>query len=176
MCNLDIIAGPLTEEQLFNRWLYSSLQDAEFVTALVIFGAVFIMLLSVLALFSVMLVKHFKEKSPKPGVERDGSVPLVPFLCSVIASLMFLFGVVVVLMIWFISDYFAFYWTYTTAGIYAAVMAGLFIIALCFSPRASKAFKRWNTACLIVTLLAVFCVAYFWLFVWFARGSVEVLG
>lgn len=174
MCKLDIIAGPLTEEQRWNRWLFNSLQDADFVVTMVIFGAVFVMAVSVLALFGVMLVRHFRKEAP--AAEADGSIHVLPFLCSIIASIMFVLAVFAALMLLFSWEHMALYMLdYSFAFWYAAAMAALFGIALYFSPRAGKGFRIWNMVCMVISLLVVAVGVYFWLFILFTHGFVEAI-
>lgn len=168
MCNLDIIAEPVTEEQLWNRWFFNSLEDADFVVTLVVFGAVFVMLVSVLALFAVMLLKNFRKKAPESSVEADGSIHAVPFLCSVAGTIMVAIAVFCLVALLFATQPWLYrYLPYHIVLPYAAVSTVLFIIALAFSPRASKLFKIWNKVCLIPCVLAITVSLFFYVFYWF---------
>lgn len=165
MCNLDIIAGPLTDEQLFNRWFFNSLEDADFVVTFVVFGAVFVMAVSVLALFAVMLTKHFKVKVPKPAAEPDGTVHFIPFICSIIGTLLVFAGIVCLIAICFNTNPWLYrYLPYDVVPPYALVTAALFVIALVFSPRAGKAYKVWNRICLAVCCVLLLICLYVYVF------------
>lgn len=177
MCNLDVIGGdPLTQEQLWNLWLFNSLQDTDFVVTLVLFGAVFVMAVSVLVLFGVMITKHFRNKTHKPAVEPDGSVHFVPFLCSILGSIMFVFALFVLVVFVISWNHIALYMVeYSFAIWYAFAMSILFGISLYFSPQASKAFRTWNKICLIVSLLVVAAGVYFWLFLRIMNSFTEAI-
>lgn len=175
MCNLDVIA--MTPEEEFRWWLTSSMNDPEFVVTLVVFGAVFLLLISVFVLFAVMLVRYFRGKSPNSETLSDGNIHILPFLSGVLASGMFLFGTVMVIIDCFFYGSLPMGSFPDTASVwYTVFMCAFFGIALWFSPRAGKAFKIWIISCLVITALYVFCVIYFRIFVWFAWGSVEVFG
>ena len=169
MCYLDLIS-PEMEKQIYQQWVQSLLQDPGFVTAMVVFAAVFVMLLSVLVLAAVSLVKYMTGKSPETGAVADGSIHIVPFLSSVLASLMLGFGLVYVIIYYFHSGILLHIGPSDMIVIaYIAVVCPLFFIALRFSPKAGKVFRFWNTACLVAAPLLTFCYYYFKLFLWFVR-------
>ena len=185
MCNLDLIAGdgPVfrTQEELWLRWFFANLQEADFVVTLVIFAAVFLMALSIVALFAVMLLKDHFPKKEKIMQETDGSVHIVPFLLSIAASMMFLFGLVVFIgFLLFGLPYFGvrfnFYnlltLPYDMVLLYTAVTVVLFTVVLRFSPNGSRLFRGWNRICRNICLwilgIILTVIAFFYCFYWFS--------
>ena len=139
---------------------------------LAVFSALALLLLSLLVLFGVMLIRYFKSKTPKETVVRDGSIPILPFLLSIVASLMFIFGVIMVLLN-------GFFFGVVPMGtipqemavMYAIVMILFFVISLLCAPKAGKIYKTWNTVCLILSGLYLFAELSFMLFIWLVRRS-----
>lgn len=168
MCNLDLIA--LTPEEEFRWWLESSFNDQKFVLTLAVFSALVLLLLSLLVLFGVMLIRYFKSKTPKETVVRDGSIPILPFLLSIVASLMFVFGVIMVLLNGF------FFGVVPMGTIpqemalwYTMVMSLFFAIFLLCAPKAGKIYRAWNSICLVLSGLYLFAELSFMLFIWLVR-------
>lgn len=184
MCNLDLIAGdgPVyhTQDELWLRWFFKNIQEADFTVMLTIFGAVFLLVLSVIALFAVMLLKdRFPKRNTEPE-NPDGSVHIVPFLICIAASMMLVFGLIiivgfVVLQLPYLgvvlNAYRLFTLPYGPVLLYASVTAALFSVVLRFSPNGSKLFRGWNRIgrniclCFIGILLVAFAFFYcFYLF------------
>lgn len=160
MCNLDIIAGdgPVyhSQEELWLRWFITNIQEVDFVVALVIFAAVFLMVVSVIALFAVMLLKNRFPKKSNGTQNPDGSVHIVPFLICIAASIMLIFGLFVIvgfILLQFpyfgvrFNLYSLFTLPYDMVLLYTAVTAVLFTVVLKFSPNGSKLFRSWNRVC-----------------------------
>lgn len=154
MRHLDMIS-PEMEKQLYQQWLQSLLSDPEFITALVIIAAGFVILLCVLVLAAVKLVKRIQRQGNDP--EADGSIHILPFLSSVLASVMFLFGVIFVYLYFFCLGIVPMGSFHDIGAVcYILMMCCFLILALKFSPKASKAFKTWNAACLVATPMLVY--------------------
>lgn len=167
MRHLDIIS-PEMEKQLYQQWLQSLLSDPEFITALVIIAAGFVILLCVLVLAAVKLVKRIQRQGNDP--EADGSIHILPFLSSILASMMFGFGAIFIFLYFFCHGIVPM-GTFRDIGAicYILVMCGFFILALIFSPKASKAFKTWNTACLVASPLLAYLYLSFRLLIMMMR-------
>lgn len=191
MCNLDLIAGndPIryTQDELWLQWFIKNIDEADFVVMLTLFGAIFLLALSIIALFAVMLLKdRFPKREQDPHIP-DGSVHIVPFLISIAASMMFFFGIFVVVgfifMQWpYLGIYFNVYrlfaLPYDMILIYIAATAVLFTVVLRFSPDGSRLFKGWNRICrniclwIIGIMLSVFAFLYcFYLFSMLVGGG-----
>ncbi len=181
MCNLDLIAddrAPIIDSQgqLWLQWFFRNVEEADFVVALVIFGAVFLMAVSVIALFAVMLLKDRFPKKKTTEIEPDGSVHIVPFLICIVASIMFIFAVIVFLAFWFmpvpyLNLYYYFTLPYDLILIYIAAIPLLFSLVLRYSPNGSRLFRGWNRVCrnisLVVLCAALTVIAFGYCFYWF---------
>lgn len=184
MCKLDLIAdtqNPIfdTQEQLWLEWFFRNTDQGDFAVILTIFGTIFLMLVSIIALFTVMLLKDRFPKIDKTEQEPDGSVHIVPFLISIAASMMFILGLAaligfILLELPFFGVRFNIYRLFTLPYdmvlLYAAVTAGLFTLVLRFSPNGSPLFCGWNRVCrniclwilgIMLTVIAFFYCFYF---------------
>ena len=181
MCKLDLIAGdgPVyhTQGELWLRWFFKNIQEADFVVALVIFGAVFLMVLSVITLFVVMLLKDRLPKKEKLADEGNGSVHFIPLLISIAASAMLFIGLIIslvslVMQMPHLGLYHYFILPYDTVLIYIGIMAVLFELVLRFSPQGSKLFLGWNricrNICLAVLIPGLLLIAFLCCFYWFS--------
>jgi hypothetical protein len=180
MCNLDLIAtgDPVqyTQDELWLQWFFKNIQEADFTVMLTIFGAVFLLTLSIIALFAVMLLKNRFPKNVKTVHEGDGSVHFVPLLLCVAATAMFVIGALILLgfMLMQFPHYGLYHWLtmpYGSVLLYIGIMAILFEIVLRFSPNGSKWFLGWNricrNVCLAILIPGLLVIAFFYCFYWF---------
>lgn len=174
MSYLDVIVGPSPVERSFNldwewiNWFFSSLEEADFVIMLCIFGAVYLMLLSVITIFTVMFLKQRNITIMKPAADADGSVHVIPFLLSIFGTFMVAGGIAYILYVLLvIHPYYYRHLPYILVVPYAVVTAAMHILALRFSPKASRFYKNWNIACLVPCILVLIVALFFCLFYWF---------
>lgn len=182
MCKLDIIAGdsPVyhSQEELWHNFFFGSMYDPGYRILYLVFGAIYLMLVSMVALFAVMLLKDRikPRKVETPAEEPDGSVHILPFLCSVLASAMLILALVIVLgtlILWLFNSGSLYLGNipFDIVFLYVIVMAVLFSLVLRFSPRASKLFRTWNrigrTASLAAIAVILLCFGFYWGLYWF---------
>jgi len=182
MSYLDIIVEPnpgemvLPQDQPWINWFFSSLNDADFVMTLCLFGAVNFMVLGVIAVFAILLMKRRNVALLKPAPDADGSVHVIPFLLTILGTILVIGGIGYILyVVFFTHPYFFRYQPYGLVIPYTVLTGSIHILALRFSPKAGKFYRAWNIACLIPCILIFAVSIYFCLFYWLTVRSWEVL-
>lgn len=179
---LDIIVEPrpgelvLPQDQAWINWFFSSLNDADFVMTLCVFGVVYFMVLAVIAVFAILFFKRRNVALLKPVPDADGSVHVIPFLLTMLGTLLVVGGIGYILyVLFFTHPYFFRYQPYGLVLPYAVVTGCIHFLALRFSPKAGKLYRAWNICCLVLCILLLAVSIYFYMFYWFTVGSWEVL-
>ena len=182
MSYLDIIVEPnpsemvLPQDQPWINWFFSSLEDADFVMTLCLFGAVYFMVLGVIAVFAILLMKRRNVALLKPAPDADGSVHVIPFLLTILGTILVIGGIGYILyVVFFTHPYFFRYQPYGLVIPYTVLTGSIHILALRFSPKAGKFYRAWNIACLIPCILIFAVSIYFCLFYWLTVRSWEAL-
>ena len=179
MCNLDIIAGndPIiyTQEEAWSNWFFSMLHHPVYGILFLLFGALFLITVSLLALFVVRLLKNNQPKAEVPAADADGSVHWIPVLLSAFASAMLM--IAVLLLLGFIilnvlhgNRFTLKYLPYGWIALYIIIMTLQFTVTLRFSPKASKLFLGWNRfgqrcGTVALLILAILC-GFYWCMYW----------
>ncbi len=177
MSHLDIIVEPnpgemvLPQDQAWINWFFSSLDDADFVMTLCVFGAVYFMILGVIAVFVILFMKRQNVALLKHAPHADGSVHVIPFLLTILGTMLVVGGIgYIFYVVFFTHPYFFRYQPYGLVLPYAIITGFIHILALRFSPTASKFYRCWNIVCLVPCILILAVSSYFCLFYWFTVG------
>jgi len=182
MSHLDIIVEPnpgemvLPQDQAWINWFFSSLDDVDFVMTLCVFGAVYFMILGVIAVFVILFMKRQNIALLKQSPDVDGSVHVIPFLLTILGTFLVIGGIGYILyVVFFTHPYFFRYQPYGLVIPYTVLTGSIHILALRFSPKAGKFYRAWNIACLTPCILIFAVSIYFCLFYWLTVRSWEVL-
>ena len=176
MCNLDIIVGPspgdrpLEQDWAWINWFFTSLEEADFVVMLFIFGTVYLMMLCIITTFVFACLKNRNISLIKPAADADGSIHFVSLLLSMFGTFMVIGGIAyIIYVLLVVHPYFYRHQPYALTVPYTLLTVSMHILALRLSPKASRIYKTWNVACLVPCGLILAISLFFYLFYWFTN-------